>query len=90
MVYEAYTCKKRIDNILSLQFIRNSIKYYNIFIRHQLYWRFIIYFALSRFLSFYRMISCRLQTFRPFFISLNLPYSVVRGEELVLQFLTKI
>ncbi|KAJ8305154.1 hypothetical protein KUTeg_017289 [Tegillarca granosa] len=29
--------------------------------------------------------SAQLQTFRPFFISLNLPYSVVRGEELVLQ-----
>ena len=26
-----------------------------------------------------------MQVFRPFFVSLNLPYSVVRGEQLVLQ-----
>ena len=25
------------------------------------------------------------KTFRPFFVSLNLPYSVIRGEEVVLQ-----
>ena len=31
------------------------------------------------------LISFQFKTFKPFFVSLNLPYSVIRGEEVVLQ-----